>query len=166
VSGERPRPRVTLAPVDAALRPGVLALEPHPGQERFSGAPAETLPAAEADPHRHPVAVLEDGVPVGYFALDAGPDVSLYLSAPGTLGFRGFLIDRRHQGRGLATAALAQLPAYVAEHHPWARRLALTVNVTNPAAIRVYRRAGFEDTGRMYHGGRFGPQHVLVMELP
>jgi RimJ/RimL family protein N-acetyltransferase len=48
---------------------------------------------------------------------------------------------------------------------PDAQRLALTVNVTNPVAVRVYRQAGFSDTGRQYLGGALGPQHVLVLDL-
>jgi len=49
--------------------------------------------------------------------------------------------------------------------HPGATRLVLTVNVTNPRAIRTYLKAGFCDTGRLYHGGRLGPQHVLELAL-
>jgi hypothetical protein len=43
---------VELQPVSAALRPAVLALAPLPDQERYAGRPADTLPAAEADPRR------------------------------------------------------------------------------------------------------------------
>jgi hypothetical protein len=35
----------------------------------------------------------------------------------------------------------------------------------NPAAIAVYRRAGFVDTGRLYLHGTAGPQHVLVLDV-
>ena len=41
----------------------------------------------------------------------------------------------------------------------------LTVNETNPVARRVYLRAGFRDTGDRYHGGRLGPQQVLLLDL-
>jgi len=29
----------------------------------------------------------------------------------------------------------------------------------------VYMRSGFTDTGRLYYGGRLGPQHVLELAL-
>ena len=48
---------------------------------------------------------------------------------------------------------------------PDATHLALTVNTSNPLAIRVYLRSGFTDTGRLYYGGRLGPQHVLELPL-
>src|SRR3954469_23336241 len=55
---------VRLVPVAAGLRERLLKLAPRPGQERFSGALAETLPVAEADPEREPVAILAAGEPV------------------------------------------------------------------------------------------------------
>jgi len=39
------------------------------------------------------------------------------------------------------------------------------VNTSNPRAIRTYLRSGFIDTGRLYYGGRLGPQHVLQLSL-
>jgi len=41
----------------------------------------------------------------------------------------------------------------------------LTVHTRNAAAIRSYLGAGFEDTGRLYHGGRSGPQHIFRLHL-
>jgi RimJ/RimL family protein N-acetyltransferase len=156
---------VELRRVDSALRPGVLAIEVLPGQERFAGVPSTTLPLAERQPTRESVAIVRDGVPVGYFQLDragvpgapAGPDI---------LGLRAFLVDRRVQGKGVATAALARLAPYVRERFPDIRTVALTVNTDNPPAIAVYRRAGFVDAGTgVYHGGTAGPQHVLLLDV-
>ena len=47
-----------------------------------------------------------------------------------------------------------------------ARLLVLTVNRNNHAALHLYRRAGFHDSGELYHGGRSGPQHLLLRALP
>ena len=58
-----------------------------------------------------------------------------------------------------------ELPAFAGARHPDATYLALTVNVSNERAIRAYLRAGFTDTGRLYYGGRLGPQHVLELAL-
>ncbi|GGY35516.1 hypothetical protein GCM10008098_30830 [Rhodanobacter panaciterrae] len=44
--------------------------------------------------------------------------------------------------------------------------LVLTVNHNNHAALRLYLRAGFHDSGELYHGGRSGPQHLLLRAPP
>jgi GNAT superfamily N-acetyltransferase len=155
---------IELRPLEDGMREAVLALGLGPGQERFSGAPLRTLPLGDANASREHVVVVCGGVPVGYFQLDrdsvpgapAGPDV---------IGLRALLIDAAAQGQGVASAAMAALPAYVRARFPERRRVALTVNVTNPAAIAVYRRAGFADTGAVYQAGPAGPQHVLVLEV-
>jgi RimJ/RimL family protein N-acetyltransferase len=97
--------------------------------------------------------------------LDVGPEVRVYAPGDGVVGVRGVYVDAASQGRGLGTAMLRELPAFALRRHPGATRLALTVNVSNPRAIRTYLRAGFTDTGRLYHGGRLGPQHVLELPL-
>jgi RimJ/RimL family protein N-acetyltransferase len=156
---------VTLAIVDAALAPAVLRLRPQPEQARYSGLPGNTLPPAMANDSSEPVAILDDGVPVGFFVLDRDPVFGQVADAPDTLGVRAFFVDRRHQGRGVGTAALRALAPFVAARHPDVRHLALTVNVRNPVAVRAYKRAGFEDTGRLDHSGAHGPQHVLRLAL-
>jgi RimJ/RimL family protein N-acetyltransferase len=155
---------VELRPLEDELRPAVLALGLGPGQEQFSGAPARTVAIGDAHPSREHVVIVRDDVPVGYFQLDrdsvpGAPD------DPDVLGLRAFLVDLAAQGQGVARAAMAALPAYVRARFPERRRVALTVNVTNPAAIAVYRRAGFADTGELYLHGPAGPQHVLVLDL-
>jgi ribosomal protein S18 acetylase RimI-like enzyme len=164
-AGAAARAPVTLAAVTPQLRAAVLALAPHPTQERFSGRAAQTLPLAERDPHRLPVAVLAGDEPVGFFVLDDGPGLVSLASDPRAIALRAFYIDRRHQGRGAGSAALRALPAFVRAHWPQATSVVLTVNVTNPPAIRTYQRAGFRDTGRMDLRGSEGPQHVLELDL-
>ena len=156
---------VSLAPVGPQLRERLLALAPRPEQERFAGRLAETLPAAEADPAREPVAILEDGVPVGFFVLHRGPGAGVLAPEARDVLLRAFLVDARAQGRGIATRALAALPGFVARHLPDVHRIVLSVNVRNPVAIRTYARAGFADTGRLYLGGTAGPQHVFELWL-
>jgi RimJ/RimL family protein N-acetyltransferase len=157
---------VRLAPAGPELRERLLGLAARPDQERFAGRLAETLPAAEADPDRTPVAILLDGAPVGFFVLHRGPGAAIepVLEDRDVL-LRAFLVDAAAQGRGVATRALAALPDFVAAHLPGARRVVLTVNVRNPVAIRTYARAGFADTGALYLGGAAGPQHVFELWL-
>jgi RimJ/RimL family protein N-acetyltransferase len=156
---------VRLAPAGPELRERLLGLAARPEQEQFTGRLAETLPAAEADPDREPVAILEDGEPVGFFVLHRGPGAGVLAPAPRDVLLRAFLVDAAAQGRGIATRALASLPDFVAEHLPGARRIVLSVNIRNPVAIRTYKRAGFADSGALYHGGAAGPQHVFELWL-
>jgi RimJ/RimL family protein N-acetyltransferase len=156
---------VRLAAVSADLRERLLVLAPRPEQERFAGRLAETLPAAEADPERTPVAIVADAEPVGFFVLHRGPAAGVLAPEARDVLLRAFLVDTRFQGRGIATRALAALPEFVAAQMPGMRRIVLSVNVRNPVAIRTYRRAGFADTGALYHGGASGPQHVFELWL-
>jgi RimJ/RimL family protein N-acetyltransferase len=156
---------VSLHPVGPDLRDRVLGLGPRPEQERFAGQPAETLPEAEADPQRHAIAILENGEPVGFCVLHRGPGPGGLAPTPCDVLLRGFFVDAAAQGRGIATRALVGLPGFVAEHVPGARRIVLTVNTRNPAAIRTYAKAGFLDRGELYHGGAHGPQHILELSL-
>jgi RimJ/RimL family protein N-acetyltransferase len=156
---------VRLAPVGRELRERLLALAARPEQERFAGRLTETLPAAEADPEREPVAILEGGEPVGFFVLHRGPAAGELAPERRDVLLRAFLVDAAAQGRGIATAALAALPDFVAERLPGVRRIVLSVNVRNPVAIRTYLRAGFADSGALYHGGAAGPQHVFELWL-
>lgn len=155
--------RVSVVPVGPAQRDVVLGLAPAPEQEAWSGAAAQTLPAAEADPRRHPYAILdEDGQATGFFVLDTTPSPA---DPSADLVLRSFFVDRAHQRRGLAGRALAALPGLIARELPGARSVVLTVNVRNQVARRLYLRHGFVDTGRRYLGGSAGPQHVLRLAL-
>jgi RimJ/RimL family protein N-acetyltransferase len=156
---------VHLAPAAPDLHDRLLTLAARPEQERFAGRLAETLPAAEADPDREPVAILEDGEPVGFFVLHRGPGAGALAPEERDVLLRAFLVDAAAQGRGIATRALAALPDFVAARLPGVHRIVLTVNVENPVAIRTYERAGFADSGALYHGGAAGPQHVFELWL-
>jgi RimJ/RimL family protein N-acetyltransferase len=156
---------VRLAPAAPELRERLLRLAARPEQERFAGRLTETLPAAEADPEREPVAILADGEPVGFFVLHRGPAAGELAAERRDVLLRAFLVDAGAQGRGIATRALAALPDFVAERLPDVRRIVLSVNVKNPVAIRTYARAGFADSGRLYLGGTAGPQHVFELWL-
>jgi GNAT superfamily N-acetyltransferase len=154
-----------VVPVTRELRDAVLALSPRPDQIGWSGEARVTLPAAEAHPLRTPCTALLDGLPVAFFILDRSADVALYEPRPGTVGVRALYVAADRQGEGIGTAMLLALPDLVRGLYADALRIALTVNVTNPVAVRAYGRAGFADTGRVYRGGALGPQHVLVLDL-
>ncbi|MFH5823521.1 GNAT family N-acetyltransferase [Georgenia sp. AZ-5] len=146
-------------------RAAVVAVRPLPEQERYSSRAELTLPAADSDPHRTPFAVEHDGVPVGFGVIDAVGYLADLTDEPrGAALLRAFYIGAAHQSRGLGRAAVRVLPPLVREVVPAARRLFLTVNEANPAAIRAYGAGGFTDVGR-YLGGSAGPQRVMVVEI-
>ena len=161
--------RIDLRPVDDDLRPAVMALAPRPEQAPFSGVAAQTLPDAERTPGRHP---RRDPRATRFRSASAS---STAAAAPrqrtGDLLLRAILRRRDRQGRGIGTAALRALPAYARAQDPDAARIVLTVNIVNPIAQAVYERAGFADTGELYHGGRSGrsgcsPRWRLAADQP
>lgn len=151
-------------------RDQVLALDPGPGREIFSGRVARTLPAAEADPHRTPfviAAAATPPIPVGFGVLDRVGILAELVDQPSrAVLLRGFFVDLAQQGRGFGTAAARQVRELAAELHGDAELVVLTVNQTNLAGVSAYRRAGFVDTGTLYLGGPNGPQQVMVTSVP
>ncbi len=143
----------------------VAGLEVAPGQGKFVGDPLRmTLIGLEED-SRHPFVVDVDGAAVGVLTLQAGAatlagwpdDTSVWL-------LRGFLIDRRQQGKGLGTlaaeAAVQAAAKLTAALGGGQAGVVLSVNEANPAGQAAYRKAGFEDRGQ-YLGGDAGPQRTM-----
>jgi RimJ/RimL family protein N-acetyltransferase len=159
-------PDIRVAPVNAALRPALLQLAVHEAQQPFVSPIAVTLADAELCSGSEGMAIVCDGAPIGFYRIETQPGCIADRDFPRpTLGLRSFFIDARWQGRGLGTLALVALVDDLARRHPDAQDLVLTVNTRNTAGIALYRRAGFVDSGELYHGGRSGPQHLMVLAL-
>lgn len=60
---------------------------------------------------------------------------------------------------------LRALPSYLNESYPERSAVYLTVNCRNVAAYQCYLKAGFQDTGNLYHGGPAGPQHIMMLHV-
>nr|WP_307613466.1 GNAT family N-acetyltransferase [Pseudarthrobacter sp. W1I19] len=143
----------------------VAGLELLPGQEKFVGDPLRMALAGLAEESRRPYVIEANGQAVGVLTLQAGAarlagwpdDDSAWL-------LRGFLIDRRQQGKGYgprgAAAAAAAAEKLSSRHQTGEAGVVLSVNEANPAGLAAYRRAGFEDRGQ-YLGGSSGPQRTL-----
>ncbi|WP_426662013.1 GNAT family N-acetyltransferase [Rhodanobacter aciditrophus] len=160
-------PAIDVRPVTPALRDAVLRLRVQPEQEGFVSPPARTLPDAEHCSGSEPMAILLDGVPIGYYRIErSARSLTGRDDDADALGLRSFQLDAAWQGRGLGSAAMAALLADLAQRHPQARRIMLTVGCDNTTALELYRRAGFANSGALYHGGRSGPQHLLWRALP
>ena len=160
-------PDIRVLPVSPMLLPALLQLTVHASQQDFVGRIADLWADAQACPGCEPMAILCDGAPIGFYRIETQPQcIAGRAFARPTLGLRAFFIDQRWQGQGLGGRALGALLADLAERHPAARDLALTVNARNTPGIALYRRAGFVDTGELYHGGPAGPQHLMLCALP
>lgn len=156
---------VRVAPVTAALAPAVRALRADPGQYAFVGDVQANLIDSEADPGSEPMAILCGGAVVGFYRIDLAPRAIDGCQYGACAALRSVLVDRSRQGQGLGTRALRACVADLERRHPRLRLLALTVNCANAAALHAYRKAGFVDSGRLYYGGRAGPQHLLLRRL-
>jgi len=160
-------PAIRVAPVAPAFRPAVLALRVHPDQYAFVSPIEASLADAEQCHGSTPMAILHGHTPVGFYRIEqhASTIAERDYAIP-ALGLRSFFIGADWQGRGFGAAAVPALVADLATRHPEARLLVLTVNCRNLPALALYRRAGFEDSGELYHGGRSGPQHLMWLPLP
>lgn len=158
---------IRVVPVTPDLHAALLPLHVTPPQRDYVGDIAISLADAAGSTRSTPMAILRGSTPVGYYRIEAnagtvcGRDFDQH-----AVGLRSFFIDHRWQRQGLASQALAALVTDLSTRHPAARLLVLLVNCRNLAALRLYLRAHFVDTGELYHGGRAGPQHLLWRALP
>ena len=98
---------------------------------------------------------------LGFFMLDKAYGKQYTFAEQHELGLRNLLVDEKHQGKGYAKQALSKLFAYAYGAYPDCKSICLTVNKKNPDAYNFYLKVGFKDTGSIYTGGDFGPQHVM-----
>lgn len=158
-----------LSPLSKGEIGRVLHLALLPEQAKFV-APIEQM-ISENDPTVDFHIGTAAGEPVAFFKIDrdyhskvstAPLDACGY--APNDLGLRGMLVGAQFQGLGYGKAVMAQLASYLGTHYQ-ARHVFLTVNCLNRAAIHLYTKGGWEDTGQIYLGGRAGPQHIFRLTL-
>lgn len=154
---------VSILPITARRRPGVLALRVQPENKLFVLPPSVVLPRSEAAPGEHPYAICaQDGAPVGFLAVEELPNSGI--PEVTTVLLRGFMIGADHQGRGYARQALHVLPAALVEDFPCLCVMHLSVAVSNVAARTLYESAGFEEVGVPPTNGR-GGKELLFEQL-
>lgn len=160
-----PHIRVARVQGDAVVR-AVQALRVADDQYRYVGDTAFNVDDSLRDPMSEAMAVFADEAVVGFYRLDFSPGAVAARELPEpSVGLRAFVIDHNQQGRGYGAAALVAACADLRQRHPQRRLLALTVNCANHAAIALYLKAGFVDTGEIYLGGSSGPQHFMLYRL-
>ena len=157
---------IRVQPVTPALAAGVRALQVTPEQREYVGDADFNLAQAQADPLSEAMAILADDAVIGFYRLDfaANAVAGRGFGAP-SVGLRAFMLDTAQQGHGHGTRAAVALCDDLRLRHPDRRLLVLMVNCRNRAAVAVYKKAGFVDTGELHAGGRAGPQHLMLRGL-
>ncbi len=149
-----------------AIKLGEIAeLEVGEEQRKFVGDPLRMMLIALEEQSRHPYAVDSNGAAVGVLTLQTGAaTLAGWPDDDSVLLLRGFLIDRRQQGKGLGTlaagAAVQAAAKLTAALGGQQTGVVLSVNDANPAGRAAYLKAGFEDRGA-YLGGDAGPQRTM-----
>src|SRR3712207_5176240 len=164
---EKPIPPVEIEGVHGGNRGEVLRLKVAEEHLPYVSPVAEMLEGLGEDPAIECYAIRAgDGEVVGFFALDFDEErVGRYAQGRRPCGLRNYLISTKHQGRGYGRAAIPAILDLLRSEHAAASGLFLTVNRRNTAAISTYLAVGFRDTGRLYHSGGSGPQHVFHLPL-
>lgn len=149
-----------------AIKLGEIAeLEVTGEQRMFVGDPLRMMLVGLEEESRHPFAIDSNGTAAGVLTLQAGAGTAAGWGDDDSAWLlRGFLVDRRQQGRGLGTLAAraaVRAAAKLTEALGGGQAgVVLSVNELNPAGRAAYRKAGFEDLGR-YLGGDAGPQRTM-----
>lgn len=116
-------------------------------QTPFSALPEESLKYCREDYDRHPIVIMDEGIPVGFFVLHIGENITPFTNDKKAILLRGFLVDQKHQGKGVAKKALQILPEFAKAIFPNKDSIILAVNVMNVIAKSLYAKSGYQDTG-------------------
>ncbi|QCB98138.1 GNAT family N-acetyltransferase [Arthrobacter sp. PAMC25564] len=149
-----------------AIKLGEIAgLEVTEQQRQFVGDPLRMMLVALEEESRHPFVVDSNGSAVGVLTLQSGAaTLAGWADDDSAWLLRGFLIDRRQQGKGLGTlaavAALREAARLTAALGGGQAGVVLSVNELNQAGRAAYRKAGFDDRWQ-YRGGDAGPQRTM-----
>lgn len=149
-----------------AIQLGAVAeMELAPGQRDFVGDPLRMMLVGLEEESRRPYVIEANGDAVGVLTLQSGAaELAGWPDNHSVWLLRGFLIDRRQQGRGLgalaARAAVESARKLTARLRGAQTGVVLSVNERNPAGQSAYLRAGFVDHGQ-YLGGNSGPQRTM-----
>ena len=138
-----------------AIKLGEIAeLEVGEEQRKFVGDPLRMMLIALEEDSRYPYAVDSNGTAVGVLTLQTGgASLAGWPDDESVLLLRGFLIDRRHQGKGLGTLAAV---AAVRE----AAKLTAALGGQRNRRRAVGQRCQPGGTGRLPQGRFRGPRGV------
>ncbi|WP_271853442.1 GNAT family N-acetyltransferase [Planococcus maritimus] len=133
-------------------------------QQEFTMMPQDLIKRDEGNPEKHLVVIRARGEVAGFFELDESEDRKRYSDNPKALLLRGYSVNPKFQGRGIATGSLEALPAFLQHEFAAFDEIVLGVNARNLAAQKLYQKAGFEDTGRRVMGKK-GEQFAMCLKV-
>jgi diamine N-acetyltransferase len=140
---EKPRPTVTLRPVDAGSWRDVARLTVATGQERFVAFPTYYLALCAYGDVWKPMSVNVAGTDEVVGFLMWGID-----DADGSCWLGGVLVDAAHQGRGVGRAAIVEALRALRPRDRGAG-FALAYHPDNTVARSLYASVGFVETGEV-----------------
>jgi RimJ/RimL family protein N-acetyltransferase len=158
--------------LSAAEQAAVRALNIPRQQLEFAGRTENALASVEATDnayaHQSPhnlvgLAIRSNEGIVGFLALKRGDQAPSWANAQAAV-VSGMRIDQSQQGKGMGTAALKMLAAWMAAHWPESSCVSLEVDEENTGAICAYKKAGFADDG-VRKLGRIGWVWTLTMQV-
>ena len=127
---------------------------------------AKKIRPPDSEPLSIPFGVYLATRAIAFFVIDfSNPPLDDQYSPAFSCWLESIMVVRDCQRRGYAKAILNRLPDLINKTFPHLRRLNLTVNFRNQTAQALYRKCGFEDTGKVYWDGPAGPQHILTKAL-
>lgn len=126
-------------------------------QEQFTALPIHSL---EMTHERHPIVILINNEPVGFFVLHSSDRVKEYSDNPNAMLLTALSINHSHQGKGYAKEGMKQIESFVKQKFPACDEIVLAVNKRNMAAQKLYEKVGYKDTGSRKMG-KNGEQFVL-----
>lgn len=159
-----PTTSIHLTPFTENFKEALQRFELPEEQQTFTSLPKEKMSNPLVEATAMHVVILSEEEVVGYFTLEEGKKLEKYSVNSNAKLLTSFSIDHRCQGKGLAKAALQQLPEFVNTNYPHVDEIVLGVNHRNVAAATLYRKVGFVDNGEVYVGPK-GPQHIMHLGL-
>jgi diamine N-acetyltransferase len=141
----------------------LLDLQVTPEQKEFISSFGELWENRTADTEFF---VINDGRELlGFFLLDTSYPHRYTFTEKGDIGLRNFVIGKQYQRKGYAVATIKRLFNYIYSVYPDCKSVCATVNKKNHAAYQCLIKAGFIDSGVVYHGDKYGPQYVLKKKV-
>lgn len=117
-------------------------------ENSFVNHPVDAMKKNQFEEESYPVLILNKDELVGFFILQAGPQLSRYTSNKDALLLTNHSIDLYSQRKGFAKRSLQMLPDYVKKHFPAVTEIVLAVELDNLSAQILYLQSGFLDSKR------------------
>lgn len=139
--------------LNALQRQQVEAIEVHKEQIKFSGdihGALHTL-LSKPGPGVKGFALLADEIPVAFLLLKRPPVLPAWADEHSAT-LHALQVDHRAQGKGYGKACLHALPEVARQAFPEIKALELSVDADNAAAIALYVKFGWADSGEAYKG--------------